>query len=300
MFKPSGKINPVFVFFFVLFAAAIGGLSWLYQALLNWIPWIYLNALVVAGFALAVFFAVFFVTRLGKNRNAIVGVIAGLSMGAIGVGASHYFGYTGLVDDLVDELYTMTAGADEAMSRAELADEINAEVTFSAYINLRVETGWSLGRSSTSGSGDITGILVWIIWSIEALIMMVAGVAGGYLAAREPYCESCNAWMEEETFFRRDDLDGEIVERISSATTIEDVMRLPIERTSRIGRSELSYVGKQCRQCDGEAYLTVTKHWQIEKGGEVEDESEDLHSDILISSEHLQSLKKMSANFPAA
>lgn len=120
------------------------------------------------------------------------------------------------------------------------------------------------------------------------------------MAAREPFCESCNDWMEEETFFRRNDLDDELVGRISSATTVEDVMRIPLERTSRIGHSELSYVGKQCRQCDGDAYLTVTKHWQIEKAGEVEDESEDLHSDILISGEHLKYLKKMSANFPAA
>lgn len=292
-FEPSGKTSPVFLLVVALFATVVGGVSWLYAALLSWIPWIYLNLLVLIGFAALVGIGAYIAVQLGKNRNAILGVVAGVAIGIVGTGASHYFAYSSALDDVVDEV--MEAGG-LGQSREEIRAELEQELSIGDFIDARVEAGWSLGRSSRTSS-NFTGFFVWLIWGIEALVIVAAGVVGGYLSSRSPFCEQCSRWMEEEELLTQDADWGE-VETLTVATSLEEVVGLVVSPKTDPVRVSLKYVGKQCANCDGDAYLTISKHWQEEKDGDWEDKSEDVHSDIAISGEDLQRLRAKASQTP--
>jgi len=288
-FKPSGKTTPVFLIVVVLFAAALGAASWLYTALLGWIPWIYLNLLVLLGFAGLVGIGAYMAAQLGKNRNAILGAVAGLAIGVVGAGGSHYFAYSSALDDVVEELAQI---GEIEQSRDELRAELEKELGFGDFIDARVEAGWSIGRSSSSG--NFTGFFVWLIWAIEALAILAAGVIGGYLSSRSPFCEPCSQWMEEEELLNQD-VDWGEVETLSVATSVEGIIGLVVSPKTEPSSVSLKYVGKQCASCNGDAYLSISKHWQEEEKGELEDKSEDVHSDIAISGEDLQHLRALAS-----
>ncbi len=79
---------------------------------------------------------------------------------------------------------------------------------------------------------------------------------------------------------------------------MEGVVGLVVSPKTEPANVSLKYVGKQCAGCNGDAYLTVSKHWQEEKDGNLEDKSEDVHTDIAISGDDLQHLKAQASQTP--
>jgi hypothetical protein len=60
---------------------------------------------------------------------------------------------------------------------------------------------WSIGHGygSSKNQPAVSGVLLWVCWATEALIVLVGSMATAWYAlTTEPFCEPCNVWCEEE------------------------------------------------------------------------------------------------------
>ena len=138
----------------------------LYQDAVHFIPFIYVNAIIMLGFAVVVATSTWTGLLLGKCRNVAIGSFVGAIVGVGAVAASH-----------AAEYWYNTRGIADPPALGE-------------YVTTRAWLGWALGPS---GSGlPITGVFFYVIWGIEGLVITLAGVAGGFGAASVPFCERCD------------------------------------------------------------------------------------------------------------
>jgi hypothetical protein len=280
-YKPSGKTSAR-ILPTALVGAALGvGLAWPYQAVIKWVPLIYINLVVWLVFAALVGGIVAFACSIGHNRNRFIGVLAGASIAVAAVGASHYWGYRSARSEIVDEL------TKSDVTHAEAEALVASEVTFGRYIEARVDTGWSLGSGSSDGKGDLVGPLVWIIWGIEALGVLGAAVYFG--GKGNPFCEKCNKSLDEHTLFTRTDLDLNDLTGISEAHQPETLVEVPPRgQTSAVGL-RVKYSAHVCPTCEGDAYLTVKSIMPSMKEGE-SDEETTIHEEVVLQRSHYNRL----------
>jgi hypothetical protein len=263
----------------VLAVAIAIGVAWPYQALVTWVPFIYINVVIWFVFAGIVGAAVVFACSFGHNRNRWIGVLVGLIAGTAAMGASHYWTYRSVYSDVVDEL-----ARERNVSRVE-AEAAAQKVTFGTYIDARVKTGWSLGRRGTT-SGPLDGPFVWLIWGIEALgVLGAASWAGG---RQTPFCEQCRRSLDEQQVFVRDDFDLADLTTLTEARSPETLVELP-------PRSEISPLGLRvtysvhaCASCEGDVYLTIKS--AMPKSGSDETDERELQKHVVVGREDYQRL----------
>lgn len=279
-YRPSGGTSPW------LIPAGLGAvgvgvlLAWPYQALVTWVPYIYINLVVYAGFAIALAVVVHLGSTLGRNRNRWLGALLGIVVAASAVGASHYFAYQRAVGDFQDEVESLTASG-------EIAPEDVKTRTFHEFITARLQGGWSLGRRTADGKGDITGPLVWLFWSIEAVGLLAVAVYGGMRVS--PYCEDCRVSLDKEPLFVRHDIDLGSIGELKSARSVEDIVTMPPRPDVAHAGIRVNYACHACKTCMGATYLTVTQHWT--EGDE--ERSEELHEEVVMSRAQLDQLRAL-------
>lgn len=281
-YRASGRTSIRFLPAVAAAAAVAIGLGWVYQALTGW-GYVALVLVVYGVFVIGVGAAVIAACRLGKNRNRTLGALAGLAIAACGLATSYYFDYRGTVDDVVAA--ARRQGADEA----EVRREVEARLTFGAYVDLRVEAGWTLGKRSPGEEGTLTGAWVWIAWGLEAIGVLGIGAMVG--AAFGPFCERCQTWMENETLFTRDGLDATTVDAIAAATTIDGVLQLPHATAAPRGAFALTYQVHRCKTCASDGYLTVVKRWAAPGRRGSEKKTATLHTQVAVPAERLRALQ---------
>lgn len=272
-YRPSGKSSPLIVPLGIL-GVALGILvAWPYQALVTWVPYIYINALVYIGFMIALGAIAYLVSNFGKNRNRWLGALLGVVIGVSGVAASHYFAYRRAISEVKEEAERIVAN--EGGSLEDLGELDELMPTFGQFIKLKVESGWSLGRRSSSGAGDITGVFVWLIWGIEALGLLGVAIYGGRKLS--PYCETCNTPLPEETYFTRTDLHLDDIGVITDARSVAQIVSIPPR--PQVSEILITFAGHTCGTCSGDTYLTVTQSWT--EGDEAK--SAELHEDVVMT-----------------
>ena len=142
----------------------------------NWIPFIYLNALLTVGFGLAVGAAVAWGARVGKIRSMPIAVMVGGVVGALAL----YF-----------------AWVFDPMARVEVVNQPIWDLqTLWAYMKLGYDEGfWSVGQHGD----EVKGILLAGVWGVEAAIIVgVAAMTVRGLLGTRPFCEACNRWATVE------------------------------------------------------------------------------------------------------
>lgn len=180
-YKPSGKTAPI-SFLYLILAIAIGAsiIGFIYSFAVLYIPLIYLNLLCLFGAAFGMGLVANLVIGLGKVRNKSVALIFGLLVGLAGLYVSwvvwmhYYVNLSAFVEVSYLDLLTNPIGLWEAMW------DINEVGT------------WGIGRSG----GAVDGIMLTIVWAIEALAFVAVAVFFAYSKACEPYLENDDAWAE--------------------------------------------------------------------------------------------------------
>lgn len=272
-YRPSGRTS-ILLLPLGLLAVVLGvAIAWPYQALVTWVPYIYINLLVVIGFAIALGVLAYLASNYGKNRNRWLGALLGLVIGVSAVGATHYFAYRRAIGEVMEEAERIIA--DEGGSLADVGDLSELMPTFSQFIKLKTESGWSLGRSSSDGKGDLTGIFVWLIWGIEALGLIGVAIYGGRKLS--PYCETCNTPLPEQTYFTRSDLHLDDIGVITDARSVAQIVSIPPR--PQVSEILVTFAGHTCGTCSGDTYLTVTQSWT--EGDETK--TAELHEDVVMT-----------------
>ena len=209
-YRASGALNPGSTL-----AAALGGIvAALVAAGIVWgwerspIPTLVILTPILQGFILG--FALALLFGKAKLRNPTLALVFGVVCGAISVVAVHYGHYVKDVYAFRDEVRAQMAeisaklGPDVAQA---LLSDVNADpfkafdedITnpetgksgFLGHLDLRAKHGVTIKRT------ELTGIGMWILWGIEALIVIGIAAVMGRSRAAEPFCELCDRWFEK-------------------------------------------------------------------------------------------------------
>lgn len=232
-YSPTGKNDPL-TFALILPIIIVGAVAAVAYAFLSrWIPLIYLDAVLVIVFGYALYQCVQVGLTIGKCRNPATGAMIGLFAGIIATGTAHYVSY-------LNVLRSMPPGTNLA---------------FGEYLKIKADVGWTIGKG---GSGiPIKGIFVWLIWAIEAVIVIGAAIMGGLAAASKPFCESCNVWANLTTHqFAIPGIQPASVERISNASDLEPILMPPLNEIGP-GPNSLAYRVRSCPTCKQVAFLDL-------------------------------------------
>ena len=245
-YVPSGAFKPVIfvhVWGWMLVTVALAGL---YELLLYFIPFIFLNLLLAVGFGVAMGVPVLWAIEAAHCRNRGVALGVALLLGVGGLAASYGWGYRRALSQL--------ASKDPGTSLSQAAQELG----FGDWLQERINDGWYIKKNPITGAG------VLAVWGIEAVIVLgilLIGTGGG---GRAPYCERCRQWTRSQTarlpgigwrrvqpMLERGDLAG--VLSLTSDRESDSVTML-LERTS-------------CPQCGESAYLSITDiSFPVKKG----------------------------------
>lgn len=156
---------------------AVPILGLIYGVLIRVIPFIYINALVVAGYAFAVGFVISKAAIFGKVRNMFLLGLAGFFFGLL----AEYVGWVSWLAVLIGDPSFLV--------------EFFFPADIFYIITLVAEEGaWSLSGSTP------TGAILYILWFIEA-----SAVIGGitYITvtsvSKTPFCEESDAWANKKS-----------------------------------------------------------------------------------------------------
>ena len=176
-YKHSGKFGVHGPLLAVL-AALVAGypLGIIYAYLVKWIPFIYLNFFITAGYGLAFGFMTVPLLKFAKVRNGIIALLTGL---AVGVCAS-YMSWNGYLHAMAKEPPTLITPGQ-----------------LSRLMKYLYENGsWGIGFSSSS---PVTGIFLAIVWLVEAGVIVGASALLAFGAvASTPFSERDECWLNEE------------------------------------------------------------------------------------------------------
>jgi hypothetical protein len=283
-YQPSGKISPLSLVALPLLVPCAVAAAWLYVFLLDLIPLVYLELFIVFGFAGAIGVLVTGVMRATKCRNPAVAIAAGLIVAASGLAASHYFAYTSL----------------HYQAAKQLGHALPRMLTVSQYIKLRTDAGWTIGHGvSSTGSGlQINGFMVWVVWALEAVIIMGGGVAGAKAVLGVPFCEACGQWANRmEAQVRVERPTPESIEQVKNGTTVVELLDVTSGGTAR---QELVYNLLGCPKCRELPTLTVRFKETVTRKNKDSTITRTLHRNVLLTETEAQTVREMDTEGIAA
>lgn len=246
-YRPSGRLQPLTLALFAAAIVAAAAAAWLYQMLMTWIPFIYVDLVLCAGFGAGLGVAGAFAVRRGHCRNRILAVVLAVPLAAAAIGASYFWAYRS----------TLSAIAEKNPETP--METIRDEVRFDRWIDARKEAGWTMTSShssaSTRSSPDISGAGVLVVWAIEALILLGLTVLLVDAEAQKPYCERCGRWCTPKPL----SLAGLGRADVEQAVQLGDLMPLVDIAMRADGDPARSLVltGNVCEGCSDTAFLTV-------------------------------------------
>ena len=265
-YKPSGRFGPLAIPLLLISggtAAAI--LAYLYSYAVFYIPFVYLNFFLTLGFGLLVGAATGVGGTLGRSRSGLLGAVGGIVTGAGAV----YFSW-------VVYVHVVFEGDVWLFEPAPLLD---------AVLAIAEEGVWQI-RSIRP-----TGIALYIIWAIEALIIMGGSLALGAGMAMQPFCESCGRWVDDEKKLQPLSAlrDPGALKRQMEAGDLSQLQELTAGQVDQI-HSVVQF--KACPGCS-QFRLVSVQAISVKKDnkGKIETSSKDVAQDYVLSSTEYTRLK---------
>ncbi|WP_234859519.1 hypothetical protein [Aquimarina aquimarini] len=194
-YQPSRKFSPISLLYFA--ALSIIGLpilALIYSYCIWYIPFVYINLFITIGFGIGTGLIIrSFAVKIGKVRNPTIGFL----LGAIGGCIALYFNWAIWVD------LAINSGESYGNSRIGITvSNIEFLQVFSliAQPGLLLELIKEIGEYGTWGirGATVSGVFLYIIWAIEALIVIGISAILPWQKAGEPFCELSNQWYPEK------------------------------------------------------------------------------------------------------
>lgn len=191
-YKPSGKI-PINGLFISLISALILTIafSMLYIALQWFIPFIYFNLFITIGLGLAVSVTLNLAIGWGKIRNTKYDVVLAVICGLLA-----WYAQWALFISLMYEAEGNMGGGTWVRSSFNIDGFwlvfTHPQLLFQSLVPLNEAGTFSLKHNT------VTGTFLWIIWVIEAVLIIFIPVGLSFMGkATQPFSEHNNNWMEK-------------------------------------------------------------------------------------------------------
>lgn len=184
-YQESGKIKPSGYLFSILILFFIGAIvGYLYSALVIVIPFIYLNFLLTVGAGFAIGFSTLILSRKTHNRNAISIYLLALFGGL----CLMFFQWITHITWAFDIKFP---SPDKVLANLDLF--VKPGIFFSLIQQINAIGTWQL-----SGI-QVSGIILTLIWIVEALIIMGLPLFAVYKCRPYPYSENNGKWYPRHT-----------------------------------------------------------------------------------------------------
>ena len=194
-YKPSGRFSISSIFYFVLLCTIVFPvLGLIYSYAIWYIPFIYINVIITAGFGFLVGFLInLFVIGKGKVRTPLLAIIFGVFGGLIAL-YFHYAVWIDLVLNVGESYGTSSIGI--TVSNIEFLQVFTLAMEPAVLLELISEVN-AIGTWGLFGSDTISGVFLSIIWLIEILIVVVISTVLSRSKVSDPFCEIDNEWFTE-------------------------------------------------------------------------------------------------------
>jgi hypothetical protein len=152
-------------------------LGLIYSYLIKWIPFIYLNFLVTAGYGVVFGFITARLLVMGKVRNSAIALLTAAVVGLL----AWYGAWNGCAKALI----------------GSKAPFLLTPPQMTRFVKILMENGsWGIGFSSSQA---VSGIPLAIIWLLEGAAIVGLATFVGYAAiAHTPFCELHDCWLNKE------------------------------------------------------------------------------------------------------
>lgn len=245
-YRTSGKFSLMFVLMLALAAALVVGCGWAYGFLCSWS-----GRLPVDRLALATYLALCLVivlarlgafaglcwgvsrltgatVRLGRCRNRVVALLAGLLLGSLLVGTRHLAAYG---DYEKCRAAQPVPGKNVKRPPAAPAKEAPAGKLKTAWLYLQARADRCLvpvpaPKDAYSKNAHAVGWLLYLIYLAEGLLLVICGTAGAVRTVGEPYDEKARRWLKRERLAEIP-VSAEEESRLAGATAVATLLQVP-------------------------------------------------------------------------
>lgn len=193
-YKPSGRFSPVSLIYFLLLSlSALPVLGLIYTYCIWYIPFIYINFFIAAGFGFVVGLIInIVVIGKGKVRNVTLSLILGLLGGFIAL----YFHWAVWVDLVIN--------AGESYGNSQVGVTVSNIKILQVFF-LAADPGTLFGmikeinEFGTWGirGATVSGTFLSVIWIIELIIIVGIATIITFPRSKKPFCEMGNNWFDE-------------------------------------------------------------------------------------------------------
>ena len=158
------------------------------------------------------------------------------------------------------------------------------DIGFMEHLQERVDAGWNIARRGRAN--QINGFVVYLVWVIEAGIIFFRSPFRAASQAREPYSEPLNKWASEsEQIMVLPVTDDEMVSKIQAATSVDQLLEIPIPKSDEATRFAVYNVNSIPGQEMEDAYLSVfLMELVVGSNGEVEQKLSPLVENAVLTS----------------
>ena len=182
-YRLSGAPGPALFFAPIVATVAAVVCAIFYAMAAVWVPLAgYITVIFLGMFAFGLVFTLGWVARVFKSRAPRFMLALGLWTGLVALYASWAF-----------FVYFLLWRSDESFNASMLQVVGRPDVVWEVVVSLS-EHGWFTVFGLTP-----SGVVLWVLWGIEALAIVAAGLIGGQAALSEMvFCERCDKWCEDD------------------------------------------------------------------------------------------------------
>jgi hypothetical protein len=234
-YRLSGETPPTGLVPVVIIGAITSViLGFAYRHLVEWIPLIYINFFITLGFGIGLGACVGLGATLGKIRNPSVSLVFGLLFGVIGL----YWSWVAYVR-IMGEGFVLSPGR-----------------IFEAMENFANTHEFQIGRVGGSNTSVGGGMSWYIIWGLEALMVLALSAIASYSAiASSIFCEDCNQWAESKELTFQPIEPGVLVKALENRDYGYLEEMVPTEDKDS---THCKVTLEQCPKCDGLHVLSAS------------------------------------------
>lgn len=249
-YQESGNYNTlglIGAFVVILFIAA--GLGYFYSLFIYFIPIIYFNVLITVALGIAIGLISRLLFRLTHNRNKMSRYALTILFGLL----VYYFHWVA---------YILLAYQEGYVSFGEYIPKLNLILSPSWFFGVISEIN-TIGLWAMFGGFVVNGIVLTIVWIIEAAIIFGASILLVSKSNLEPYSELNKKWYPKFTL----NTDFESIPSVNSflpkleKSPVEAIKSLEKSAILRIGKVHVYYIKGEMHQ-----YLTLENIYLDDKG----------------------------------
>ena len=280
-YQHSGNLSPVLLVLGALIAL-VGALlvAWIYAYAIYYIPFIYINAFLTAGFGFAVAMISVHVMRGAKLRNGFVFGVVALLITAVAF-YGHWAAWVGIV----------LRASDVEVTAVDIA--LQPRAMWGTILDINAGGAWSIFGV------DVSGIPLWVVWLLEAGIVFGLSLVIGYdMFSDVPFCEKCESWCKKHTnvarvrhgdaaavveAFENRDLDAlRSFEAVAPGPEVGDWFECDVETCSDCGATSTLDV----------SIVVATKN----EKGEVSKDTTSVVSNLLLTTQEVEGIRSLGAS----